>query len=48
MKKTYQNPEMKVVKMQVAQMIAASPGYGDSTDFTSGNLAPEFNGYWDE
>ena len=25
MKKTYQNPEMKVVKIQVAQMIAASP-----------------------
>ena len=25
MKKIYQNPEMKIVKVQVAQMIAASP-----------------------
>ena len=26
MKKTYQNPEIKIVKVQMAHMIAASPG----------------------
>lgn len=48
MKKTYQNPEIKVVKIETAQMIATSPGYGNSTNEVSGNLAPEFNDYWDE
>ena len=49
MKKTYKNPEMKVVRVQVvAQMLAASPGYGGTTPATSGNLAPEFDAYWDE
>ena len=49
MKKTYKNPEMKVVRVQVvAQMLAASPGYGGTTPASSGNLAPEFDAYWDE
>ena len=40
---------MKVVRVQVvAKMLAASPGYGGTTDATSGNLAPEFDAYWDE
>jgi hypothetical protein len=50
MKKIYQNPEIKVVKMQVAQMIAASgdPIYGGSTNETSGNLSRENrNTFWD-
>jgi len=42
MKKTYQNPRIKVVKIQVAQMIAASPGYGLSTTERSGNLSRRF------
>ncbi|MBP1541431.1 MAG: hypothetical protein ILA25_04600 [Prevotella sp.] len=39
MKKTYINPEMNIVKIQTAQMIAASPGYGGNTNATSGNLS---------
>ena len=42
MKKIYKNPEMKVVKVQMAQLMAGSPGYGGTTDETSGNLAPEY------
>ena len=48
MKKTYQNPEMKIVKIQVSQMIAASPGYGGTTDKTSGNASRRFGGVWDD
>ena len=47
MKKTYQNPVIKVVKIQTTQMLATSPGYGGNTEQTYGNLAPEFN-IWDE
>lgn len=43
MKKIYKNPEMKVVKVQMAQLMAGSPGYGGTTTETSGNLAPEGN-----
>ena len=42
MKKTYKNPAMQIVKIQTAQIIASSPGYGGTTTETSGNLAPEF------
>ena len=42
MKKKYFAPNMEVVKIQTQQMLAASPGYGGTTDATSGNLAPEF------
>ena len=48
MKKTYQNPTIKVIKIQATQqMLAGSPTYGGSTNQTSGNLAPEFD-IWDE
>lgn len=40
MKKIYINPEINVVKIQPAQMIANStPGYGGTTNETSGNAA---------
>ena len=42
MKKQYKNPEIKVVKVQMAQLLAGSPGYGGSTNETSGNMAPEY------
>lgn len=46
MKKTYSKPTLEVVKMQTQQMLALSTN--GSTDLTSGNLAPEYDGYWDE
>jgi len=42
MKKQYKNPEMKVIKVQMAQLMAGSPGYGGTTNETNGNLAPEY------
>lgn len=48
MKKIYQNPEIKIVKVQTAQMVAASPGYGGSTTETSGNLSREGGSLWDD
>ena len=45
MKKQYKNPEMKVIKVQMAQLMAGSPGYGGATDETNGNLAPEYEWY---
>ena len=47
MKKTYKNPEMTVVKIQTAQMLASSPGYGGETEEESGNLAPELMLDWE-
>ena len=47
MKKTYINPTMTIVKIQTAQMIAASPIYGGSTEATSGNLSRE-GSFWDD
>jgi hypothetical protein len=44
MKKTYQNPVIKVVEIHTAQMLAASVGYGGSTSETSGNLSRRFSG----
>ena len=32
---------MKIVKVQVSQMIAASPGYGSTTGAIEGNLSRE-------
>ena len=37
MKKTYINPTLTVVKMQAARIMAGSPGYGGTTNLTSGN-----------
>jgi hypothetical protein len=47
MKKTYINPTMTIVKIQTAQMIAASPNYGGTTTETSGNLSRE-GSFWDD
>ena len=48
MKKTYQNPEMKVITIAVAQMLATSvDGFANGLNTTggdgSGALAPEFD-----
>ena len=50
MKKTYQIPEVKIVKLEVAhQMLAGSPGYGGDTDALSGNLSRRNDAdFWDE
>ena len=50
MKKTYQNPEIKVVKIDAAQqMLAGSPGYGGTTTATGGNLSRRGRAaLWDE
>ena len=49
MKKIYQNPETKIVKIQTQyQMLAGSPGYGGTTTETSGNLSRRGNSVWDE
>ena len=48
MKKTYKNPEMQVMKIEVSPMLAGSPGYGGTTNETSGNAArplDEFEGF---
>lgn len=39
MKKIYQNPEIKVVNIQTSHMMVGSPGYGGTTNQTSGNYA---------
>ena len=49
MKKIYQNPKIKIVKVQTAQMVASSPGYGGNTTESSGNLSRRFGGsLWDD
>jgi len=45
MKKTYCKPTLEVVKIETQQMLALSTQSG--TNESSGNLAPEFNEYWD-
>ena len=43
MKKIYMTPEMEIVEIKMASMLAASPlGYGDPVDNASGAEAPEF------
>ena len=46
MKKTYQIPEMKVVKIHTQQMIAMS--YGGTTNEKSGNLSRRGGSLWDD
>ena len=49
MKKTYINPELAVVKIQLSQMLASSPGLGGG-DFDPGSdpiLAPEVGSDFD-
>jgi len=48
MKKIYQNPEIKIVKVQTTRMIASSPGYGGETTETSGNASRVGGGFWDD
>ena len=48
MKKIYQNPEIKIVKVQTAQIMVASPGYGGSTTETAGNLSRRGGSLWDD
>lgn len=48
MKKTYQYPVIRIVKVQATQMIAASPGYGETTTATSGNLSRQGGDFWDD
>ena len=48
MKKTDQNPIIKIVKIRTSQFVAASPGYGGTTDATSGNAARQFGGFIDD
>ena len=49
MKKIYQNPEIKMVKVQTTQMIAASElrGFGDSVESASG-AESRGGGFWDD
>lgn len=46
MKKTYQNPEIKIVIVHTIQMLANSdPDYGGETSATEGNLSRE-SSFW--
>ena len=49
MKKIYQNPEMKIVKVQPSQMIAESVGFGDNVTTASGAESRRHGGsLWDD
>lgn len=49
MKKIYQNPEMKVIKIQTAKMLAASQlGIGDNVNTAEGADARRFDSFWDD
>ncbi len=51
MKKTYQNPEIKIVKIETTQMIAASEqmGFGTSvTTATSADSRQSYDFWYDE
>lgn len=39
MKKIYQIPGIKIVKLHATPILAGSPGYGGETKATSGNLS---------
>lgn len=42
MKKLYEIPAVQVVALQTAQLMAASPVFGGTTEETGGNLSREF------
>lgn len=42
MKKLYEIPAVQVVALQTAQLMAASPVFGGTTEETEGNLSREF------
>lgn len=49
MKKIYQNPEMKVIKIQTAKMLAASQlGIGDNVNTAEDADARRFDSFWDD
>lgn len=48
MKKTYNIPAIRVVKLQKPQLLSGSLQYNRTTDATSGNLAREFGGFDDD
>ena len=43
MKKLYEIPAVQVVALQTAQLMAASPVFGGTTEETGGNLSREFD-----
>ena len=43
MKKIYSAPAMEILEADAALLLAGSPKYGDYTNETHGNLAPEFD-----
>ena len=48
MKKTYQNPEMEVIKVQTQQLLEASAGFGPGTK-DGGNAASRHrHNVWDD
>lgn len=49
MKKIYQNPEMKVVKIQTAKMLAASQlGIGENVNTAEDAESRSFGSHWDD
>ncbi|MBR0050306.1 MAG: hypothetical protein IJP74_13490 [Prevotella sp.] len=48
MKKTYKNPELKIVNVRTAQLMIASPGYGGSTNAVEGNLSRRRGSDWED
>ena len=48
MKKIYQNPEIKVIKVQLAQMITESLGVGNAYDGTKQIESRGSSSVWDD
>ena len=47
-KNAYNAPTMEILEAEVDQLLVASPQYDGTTEETSGNLAPEFDGDFDD
>jgi hypothetical protein len=48
MKKIYQNPTIKIVRIATQRLLADSLQYGRSTTETSGNLSRRGGSIWDD
>ena len=48
MKKIYQNPTIKIVRIATQRLLADSLQYGRSTTETSGNLSRRGGDIWDD
>ena len=48
MKKIYNNPTTKVVKLQPMKIMAGSMKYGGTTREASGNLSRRNDSFWDD